>query len=172
MGLTLKLVPPEDYAAYLDMINNPNIARMTGSIPYPVDLDFVVERLETRAKEERELGNRAERGIYVDDDLVGGALHFPAENGGQEIGYFIAESYWGKGYATRAAQAIVDLAREQGFTETLFAQHAKDNPASGRVLEKIGFEVVGEGVAKSAGRDEPNEVWLLELPAATASEVV
>lgn len=165
MELFLKPVPQGDYAAYRDMINNPNISRMTGSIPYPVDMDFVVERLETRAKEEAEQGNRAERGIYVGGTLVGGALHFPSEDGHQEIGYFIAEDHWGKGYATKAAQAIIDLAREQGFTGKLVAQYAKDNPASGRILEKLGFEVVGDGVSKSAGRDEPNEVWHVELPA-------
>jgi len=163
--LVLKPVPPEDYAAYHKMIDNPNIARMTGSIPHPVDLDFVVDRLEGRAKEEAEEGNRAERGIYVDGMLVGGALHFPGEDGHQEIGYFIGEDHWGKGYATKAAQAVIKLAREQGFRGKLIAQHAKDNPASGRVLEKVGFTVVGEGVSKSAGRDEPNEVWHLELPA-------
>ena len=111
MELILKPVPPEDYAAYHKMIDNPNIARMTGSIPHPVDIDFVVERMETRAKEEAEQGNRAERGIYVDGKLVGGALHFPGEDGNQEIGYFVGEDHWGKGYATKAAQAIIDLAR-------------------------------------------------------------
>lgn len=168
MELVLKPVPPEDYPAYRDMIDNPNIARMTGSIPHPVDLDFVVERLETRAKEEAEHGNRAERGIYVDGSLIGGALHFPGEDGNQEIGYFVGEDHWGKGYATKAAMAIIDLAREQGFTGKLIAQHAKDNPASGRVLEKVGFVVVGEGFSQSAGRDEPNAVWHLELPAVDA----
>lgn len=163
MELILKPVPPTDYEAYRIMIDNPNIARMTGSIPHPVDLAFVVERLETRAKEEEELGNRAERGIYVDGELVGGAMYFPSEENACEIGYFVGENHWGKGYATKAAEAIVQLAREHGFTDKLLAQHAKDNPASGRVLEKIGFKVVGESVSKSAGRDEPNEVWLLEL---------
>jgi len=165
MDLVLKPVPPTDYEAYRAMIDNPNIARMTGSIPHPVDLAFVVERLESRAKEEAELGNRAERGIYVDGLLVGGALYFPNEKNGCEIGYFIAEEHWGKGYATKAAEAIVALARTHGFTGILFAQHAKDNPASGRVLEKIGFEVVGEGMSKSAARDELSAVWYLELPA-------
>mgnify|MGYP003645179648 CR=1 FL=1 len=163
MDLILKPVPPGDYELYRSMIDNPNIARMTGSIPHPVDLAFVVERLETRAKEEAELGNRAERGIYVDGELVGGAMYFPSEQNACEIGYFVGEDHWGKGYATKAAEAIVHLARSHGFTDKLVAQHAKDNPASGRILEKIGFEVVGESISKSAGRDEPNAVWLLEL---------
>ena len=166
MELILKVVPREDYVAYHKMVNNPNIARMTGTIPHPCTLEFVEDRLQTRERAERETGKQAERGIYVDGTLVGGAMHFPGDDEYQEIGYFVSEDHWGKGYATKAAKAIIELARAQGFTDKLVAQHAKDNPASGRVLEKVGFVVTGEGVSKSAGRDEPNEVWHLELAAA------
>ena len=162
--IQLKVIPPEDYAAYRDLINNPNVTRMTGSIPYPVTMEFVTKRLEGRAQQEEEAHTIAERGFYVDGVIVGSGAYFMDEHGACEIGYSIGEDHWGKGYATAAAKAIIAMARAHGFTDKLVAQYAKDNPASGRVLEKLGFKVVGEGMAKSAGRDKANEVWLLEVP--------
>ena len=165
--LILKVIPPEDYATYRDLINNPNVTRMTGSIPYPVTMEFVEKRLAGRARQEAEERTIAERGFYVDGVLVGSGSYFPDDDGKCAIGYSIGEEYWGKGYATAAAKAIIAMAREHGNMGVLYADHAKDNPASGRVLEKLGFVVVGDGMMKSAGRDEPNEVWKLELPAVT-----
>ena len=161
--IILKPILPEEYAVYRTLINNPKVTRMTGSISYPVTMDFVAKRLSARARQEAEEGNMAERGFYVDGVLVGSGSYFPDEGGNCAIGYSIGEEYWGKGYATAGARAIISMARAHGYTGTLYADYAKDNPASGRVLEKLGFSIVGEGISKSAGRDEPNEVWKLEL---------
>lgn len=59
-----------------------------------------------------------------------------------EMGYWIARSYWGRGYATEACEALVEIARALGIAR-LEGSHFTDNPASARVLEKLGFEAVG-----------------------------
>jgi len=60
-----------------------------------------------------------------------------------EIGYWIGKPYWGRGYCTEAAKAVM----EYGFTELnlnrIFAVHFKRNPASGRVMQKIGMTQEG-----------------------------
>jgi RimJ/RimL family protein N-acetyltransferase len=56
-----------------------------------------------------------------------------------EIGYWLAKPYWGMGYATEAGRAIIAFAFEELKAERLLAGHAYDNPASGRVLKKLGF---------------------------------
>lgn len=65
------------------------------------------------------------------------------ENGREpEIGYWIAREHWGQGYATEAANAVLQIARTLGHTR-LTAGHFVDNPASGKVLRKLGFVPTG-----------------------------
>jgi RimJ/RimL family protein N-acetyltransferase len=59
-----------------------------------------------------------------------------------ELGYWIARPHWGQGYATEAAGAVLRIARTLGHTR-LTAGHFADNPASGRVLRKLGFVPTG-----------------------------
>ena len=61
-----------------------------------------------------------------------------------EIGYWIAKPFWGKGYATEAGQALIDYARDGPKTDRIIAGHYDDNPASGRVLEQLGFRYTGK----------------------------
>ena len=63
--------------------------------------------------------------------------------GDPEFGYWIARSHWGNGYATEAGRAVSEIARALGYRR-LAAGHYVDNPASGRVLRKIGFRPTGE----------------------------
>jgi ribosomal-protein-alanine N-acetyltransferase len=60
-----------------------------------------------------------------------------------ELGYYVGRPYWGQGFATEAAQAIVRMGFEaRGYSKVTSRYHA-DNPASGRVLAKLGFKLVG-----------------------------
>jgi len=63
-------------------------------------------------------------------------------SGAVEMGYWIARPYWGQGFATEAAHALIDIARTLKLPR-LEASHFIDNPASGRVLEKLGFVPTG-----------------------------
>jgi RimJ/RimL family protein N-acetyltransferase len=63
-------------------------------------------------------------------------------SGKVELGYWIAREHWGRGFATEAGFALVEIARALGLP-SLEASHFLDNPASGRVLEKLGFEPTG-----------------------------
>ena len=58
------------------------------------------------------------------------------------LGYWIAREHWGRGYATEAGLQMIEIARTIGL-ERLEASYFVDNPASGRVLEKLGFETTG-----------------------------
>ena len=75
-------------------------------------------------------------------NLVGSCGLGRRPSGAVELGYWIARPFWGRGYATEAAVALIDIARALGFTQ-LEGSHFLDNPASARVLEKLGFEPIG-----------------------------
>lgn len=75
--------------------------------------------------------------------LIGGVGLTPTDEGLRELGYWITPDAWGRGYATEAARAVLDMAgalRIRGVA----ARHFVDNPASGGVLRKLGFHPTGE----------------------------
>src|SRR5215468_9201452 len=63
-----------------------------------------------------------------------------------EIGYWLGAPYWGQGFATEAARAVIDYAFEQLGHDALQAGARVSNPASRRVLEKCGFQWTGVGL--------------------------
>ena len=62
---------------------------------------------------------------------------------GWEFGYWLAPDAWGQGCATEAGRALIEEADRLG-RGPLTAGHFSDNPASGRVLEKLGFAYTGD----------------------------
>jgi RimJ/RimL family protein N-acetyltransferase len=63
-------------------------------------------------------------------------------SGAVELGYWLARPFWGRGFATEACAALIAMAEALGL-ERIEGSHFLDNPASGRVLEKLGFEPTG-----------------------------
>jgi len=74
--------------------------------------------------------------------LVGACGLGRRPSGAVELGYWIARPYWGNGYAAEAGRALIGIARALKLPR-LEASHFVDNPASGRVLEKLGFRPTG-----------------------------
>jgi RimJ/RimL family protein N-acetyltransferase len=60
-----------------------------------------------------------------------------------ELGYWIGVPYWGRGYATEAAAALVAHAFDVRGLNRVYAFHFTNNPGSGRVLQKIGMRHEG-----------------------------
>ena len=78
--------------------------------------------------------------ILREDDIVG-ACGFDLREGPEpELGYWIGAPYWSQGYATEAANAVVDYAFAVENHAALRAGARVTNPASRRVLEKCGFQ--------------------------------
>jgi len=73
--------------------------------------------------------------------LIGtGLIYFEEEVDSWEIGYNLGKKYWGKGYTTEAMKQIISFAQEElGITE-IVGRYAKENPESGKVMEKLGFQ--------------------------------
>ena len=60
-----------------------------------------------------------------------------------ELGYWVGKPFWGRGYATEAAGSIVDFGFDQLGLNRITAGHMVRNPASGRVMQKIGMREEG-----------------------------
>ena len=60
-----------------------------------------------------------------------------------ELGYWVGEPYWGNGYCSEAACALIDFGFEQLELKQIIAEHLRNNPASGRVMRKAGMQHIG-----------------------------
>jgi RimJ/RimL family protein N-acetyltransferase len=78
----------------------------------------------------------------ADPRIVGACGLGRRPSGAVELGYWIARPYWSQGFATEAARALIEIACTLKLPR-LEASHFVDNPASGRVLEKLGFIPTG-----------------------------
>ncbi len=154
--LLLRPIWPEDWQALLAGIADEGVVRNLASAPWPYD--------ESHA---REFAARAVAPLYprflvtraADGQAVGciglGPMSDAANDGEKiELGYWIARSFWGQGFATEAGAAVLEVAATLGHRE-LVASHFLDNPASGKVLRKLGFEPTGRVEERfSCGRGE------------------
>lgn len=57
-----------------------------------------------------------------------------------EIGYNLGKKYWGNGYTTEAMRRIISFAKEELRIAEIVGRYAKENPASGKVLDKLEFQ--------------------------------
>ena len=112
----------------------------------------VEDELRTRARLDTWLREQAERGWtkWRAEDTGGamiGRAGFSASTDGRrrELGYLLAPAHWGQGLATELARALVHWHEEHpdGVDRALGAFAFADNLASRRVLEKVGFTLVG-----------------------------
>lgn len=81
------------------------------------------------------------------------------------MGYWISRPHWGQGFATEACEALTDIARTLALP-SLEGSHFVDNPASGRVLEKLGFEPIGiiaPRMSCARGKEVPARMMRLGL---------
>ena len=79
-------------------------------------------------------------------EMIGsGGVYYNDEQKMFEIGYVTMKKYWNKGLTTEAAKVIVDFAVNELNQTTLYACYAKENIASGRIMEKCGFVYQRDG---------------------------
>lgn len=160
----------EDAPALCRAIADEGIVRNLATAPWPYrpeDAEAFLKR-ERGPREPAMLIFRRGRGA---PDLVGGIGFAATPGGGIELGYWLARRAWGRGYATEAGRAVIANARESLRLRRIEAGHFLDNPASGRVLEKLGFRPTGRTAARySLGRGELAPCRVMELDLAGEEE--
>lgn len=74
------------------------------------------------------------------EEIIGTCLiYFNEEEKEWDISYNLGKAYWGNGYVTEAMKEVLDFAKNELGIKKVIAIHANENPASGRVIEKLGF---------------------------------
>lgn len=162
---------PEDAPALVMAIGHQAIVRNLAVVPWP----YTLRDAEAYLASPRDpvlpsflIFERA-RGA---PELVGSCGLGRRPSGAVEMGYWIARAHWGRGIATEACRGLIDIARTLGLPQ-LEGSHFLDNPASGRVLEKLGFEPVGivaPRVSCARGEEVPARLMRLQLATDASTE--
>jgi RimJ/RimL family protein N-acetyltransferase len=128
-----------DLDSLVECANNPNISKfMMNKFPYPYTRE-AGERFIAFATQENPTHIMA---IEVDDKAVGGIGIHPLsdiESKNAEMGYWLAEPYWGKGYITEAVKQMIEYGFKNFDINRIFARPFGTNTASQKVLKKTGF---------------------------------
>jgi RimJ/RimL family protein N-acetyltransferase len=139
--LVLRPFTASDAGRVQELAGDKDIASTTLNIPHPYEDGMAEEWLATHQDRFRK-GESAIFAITHRDsaELIGAiGLEIARDHNRAEMGYWIGKPYWNNGFCTEAAHAIV----EYGFSELgirrIQATHLKRNPASGRVMQKIGM---------------------------------
>jgi len=151
--LTLRPLWPEDAEALAMALGEEQVARMLARVPHPYTL------LEAERRAVRPRGAEEPRFAIMALDgpapmLVGG-IGLADHGDGAELDYWLTPAAWGRGYATEAGRAVIEMARHALPLDRITAWHFVDNPASGRVLRKLGFRPTGiTTMRRSAARPD------------------
>jgi RimJ/RimL family protein N-acetyltransferase len=140
--LVLRAPRHEDAKTIAQLANDRRIAENTTRIPHPYQ---VTDATSFIAEVNRSDGDFAWL-ITLDDEPVGACGLAQLDGPAPDLGYWLGAPYWGNGYATEAARAVIDHAFAELGHEVLQAGARVTNPASRRVLEKCGFQWTGVGL--------------------------
>ena len=150
-----------DASAIIAIAGDWDVARRLGRMPHPYtqeDFRFFMERVVPSEPTWAIVARQT-------DELVGVIGLIPnSETRSAELGYYVGRPHWGQGLATEAAQAIVSFGLESKLFAKLTSRYHADNPASGRVLTKLGFKPIGlsNHPCLAEGKDKPSiEVELI-----------
>ena len=143
---------PAEAAELQAAINDRDIAAMTRSIEYP----YTVEMASAWIATHDDLWQEGKSVIFAirlreTGELVGAiGLEICELDHCAELGYWVAKNHWGNGIATEAAAKAVEFGFEILGLNRITAHHMTRNPASGRVLEKLGM--LREGLLRKHAR--------------------
>jgi len=144
--LTLGAFRAEDAPEVQRLAGAREVADTTLAIPHPYELDHAIAWIGQQRKE-------AARGRAVNfairlrssDALIGsaGLRDIDPEHLQAELGFWMGQEWWGKGYAREASIAVIGFGFDALGLNRICAHHMARNPAAGRVLEAVGMQREG-----------------------------
>lgn len=135
--LNLRTVFHGDAARIAALAGDWDIASMTGRIPFPYSEEAANHWVDGVAENEEVFG------IDLNGELIGICGFTLDDSGDAELGYWIGKPYWGQGYATEAARAVMAHGFAKSGVRRFVCKHLTGNDASARVIQKLGFRYTG-----------------------------
>lgn len=148
MDLKIRKLVPEDYKTLAVLANNKNIwNKLRDHMPHPFAESDAHNFIASKKDQKEDY-------VFAMDwngDLVGMIGLHPQNDIyklSAELGYWVGEPYWGRGFASEAVRQVLDFAFRQNLYLRIFAGVLDGNQASMKVLKKNGFQF--EGISKKA----------------------
>ncbi|MEN0002913.1 MAG: GNAT family protein [Bacteroidota bacterium] len=144
--LVLNQPQVKDIPSIVQHVGNPNVSFNLLNVPHPyheLDAVFWINQANQSFKD----GSKYVFAIRLKKnlELIGGmGLHVNKKHKRAELGYWLQEESWGQGLTTEAATAVIAFGFETLQLHKVMAIHVTSNPASGRVMQKIGMRKEGE----------------------------
>jgi len=163
MRLTLRPFDVSDATDVQRLAGDPCIADVTQNIPHPYKNGMAEEWISTH-QDMYESGSGVQFAMQLKttDELIGCISLIQIEEGHQAgLGYWIGRPFWGSGYCTEAGQAVLEYAFTERALIRVHSHHLSRNPASGRVMQKLGMKSEGyrRNHVRKSGRLEDIEMY-------------
>lgn len=143
--LLLSQLEAADIPLIVSYANNRKVTQYTKNIPFPYAekdavfwLNLANNGIAEGSKYIWAIRNPATKAF-----MGGVGLHVSATHQHAELGYWIAEPFWGHGYVSEAVGAVIKFAFETVGLARVCAHHISANEGSGRVMEKNGMKFEG-----------------------------
>ncbi len=139
--LSMRRFKDSDAPAVGEMFNDREIASQTRTFNYPYSQEDAAQWI-SKHQQGWEIGEGFVFAIERQNDgvLMGAiGLHVNKEDHQAELGYTIGRDFWGQGFCTEAAKSVIEFGFEELGLHKITSHHLVRNPASGRVLQKIGM---------------------------------
>lgn len=143
--LILRAFTLADASRVQELAGERDVAKMTYLLPHPYPAGlaetWIGSHAENLKKDKEAIFALVEKATQT---LIGSmGLRLVREHEKAEVGFWIGKPYWGKGYATEALRAVIEFGFKELKLNRIFGLHFGENPASGRVMEKVGMKYEG-----------------------------
>lgn len=162
--LLLRPFKADDASTVQRLAGVPEVALTTLNIPYPYEDGTAEEWISLHeprweAKEFLTLAITTEA-----EGLVGAVgLHLNQPNHRGELGYWVGLPYWNRGYATEASEALLDYGFRELNLNRVQARYMVRNPASRKVMEKLGMKLEGVLRQHSLSRGQFEDIGIYAI---------
>lgn len=171
--LSIRTLERKDVPTLAELLNNAAITKWLSRVPFPYTLEMAEDwqRLCQKGYDAEEPAFFALTNKKTDALMGGIGLHEPAvcasEPGACEIGYWLGEAFWQKGFVSEALPCLLEIGFHRRAFSKILAATDPLNKASQALLTKAHFTYLGIGPAIHGGLRGPHDVTRWELSRAT-----
>jgi RimJ/RimL family protein N-acetyltransferase len=166
--LILRQIEMKDASRLVEQINNLEISKWLLAVPYPYknkDALWWINHCREKNKEKPRKSYEYLVELKSELGIIGGfgISSIKYDQGTADLGYWLGEDYWGKGYATEGVSRLIDYAFKDLKLRRLKIPAFATNPASNALAKKLGFTYEGRlrkaVICKATGKIHDENIW-------------